>query len=84
MTEACETCRFSHIVWRAGDEYYPYHGGYYSATPQTPSKRDRTAVLCRRYAPRMASMENQQDGWPMIDAADWCGEFKPKENNNAE
>lgn len=79
MSETCETCRFSHILWRAGDEYYAYHGGYYSGVAETPQKRGYTAVECRRYAPRMASMENQQDGWPMVNAQSWCGEHQPKE-----
>ena len=80
----CETCRFGHIVWLEGDEYYPYHGGYYSTAPETPHKRHYTASECRRHPPRMASVDGQQDGWPMVNAQSWCGDHQPKDAGNAE
>lgn len=68
----CETCRFAHINWRAGDEYL---GGY--DRPET-LKHETTSVQCRRHAPTKACLENDYDGWPSISGSDWCGEHQPK------
>lgn len=71
----CETCRFAHINWRAGDEYQRYYGAFQQ--PET-LKREATSVQCRRHAPTKARIENDCDGWPWISGDDWCGEHQPK------
>ena len=31
---------------------------------------------CRRYPPKVYS-HNPSGNWPVVDASDWCGEYKP-------
>ena len=74
--QTCETCRFVHVLFRAGDAY-EYTSDY---PPYEKVKTTRTgdAVQCRIRPPQMAQTEWQCDGWPAIDLADWCGEHQPK------
>lgn len=71
--ETCETCRFAKINWRKGDKYQRVQGVF---EPVYEAEHLETSVQCRRHSPRMASIENQQDGWPWVSGADWCGEYQ--------
>lgn len=47
---------------------------------------------CRRHAPRPyyvtiigeGTVEDEEVGWPITDATDWCGEFKPRAASDAD
>ena len=80
MSETCETCRFSQIAWNEGEKYVSGFSDFRCET--ITSTRTHTAILCRRHAPRMAMLEGQSDGWPIVYAENWCGEYQPRKETH--